>query len=471
MIMSRFFRSIILSSACILGIAAAFSCTEIGGDVPPAVQGNSIFVPNVVDTTVTFELTFESDWHVQNNELWFAVTPLSGSAGTVQMTVRALETNSSLSEKVSTFDIVSGETTRYYVIQDVTPGSEFKDVYTMGATAGDYSMTFSTNRGEVTLSTQADWLTLGEITSEATQLADGSVSKLVSYTQSLTVTENTVTEPREAVVTVSFEDGTTQDVTVRQSGPADFGSTFLRRSVAFRFTADWCGYCPNMNIALHNAIEQRPDNLIAVNFYDQLGSWGFSGINQFMNLYGVNGFPAGIFNGYGTVRNYSEAAVTSMFVNLTDEAAEQLPASTAISGSMSLSNGVITVDAQIAAKESGEYIVAVLLMEDGYIGYQANYYTGNDNEYQHDNIARLFLTENPTGDRMTLEADNYTSLSYTVEVPDYVVGENTHVVIYVSKEGNFSGSVGQVIYGNYGSYVDNAVSIPVNGSADFAYQN
>lgn len=473
--MARFFKSIILSAVCVLGVAAAFSCTDDnGGGNGPTLQGTSIMLPNEADATVTFELTFDSDWQVQSNELWFSIYPLSGNAGTIEFTIKALETNPELYEKVSYFDIVSGESVRFYVVQDVTPGFDIEDTYTFGGFPFDFQLDYDANVGDVSVDVDADWVTVGEAEAEGMQLADGSISKLVSYSQILTVTENTTGAAREAVLTLTGTDSTVKEVILRQNpptvSPAEFDREFIRRSLAFRFTADWCGYCPNMNLALHDALEQCPDNLVAVNLYQTLGNWSFEYINQYMTLYEVGGYPSGIFNGYASVDNYGQTQLTQMFVNLTNEAKNNLPSTTVIGGKATLEGNVITVSADIASKSAGEYIVVAMLLEDGVISTQANYYTGTDNNYQHDNIARLVLTENPTGDPISITANGYASVSYTVEVPANVVAENTHVLVYVSKAGTYKGSVMAVSYGDFGTYVDNVVNIPLGETVEFGYQ-
>ena len=75
------------------------------------------------------------------------------------------------------------------------------------------------------------------------------------------------------------------------------------------------------------------------------------------------------------------------------------------------------------------------------------------------------------GSVVTIAEKTVEDLNYSIAVPDYVVDQNNlHVLCVVYKEGSYSSSVLPSYECDFGTIVDNAVDIPVNGFVTFKYE-
>ena len=117
-------KELMYVSACLLGMTAILnSCEDKPGPdpgpepTPPALTGQTIMVPNETNVEVEVSMEMTDDWFVSNSNTWFTVYPLSGVAGTANLTITVLEDNPELTEKVSYFVINEGGTDKaYYVV-------------------------------------------------------------------------------------------------------------------------------------------------------------------------------------------------------------------------------------------------------------------------------------------------------------------------------------------------------------------
>lgn len=85
---------------------------------------------------------------------------------------------------------------------------------------------------------------------------------------------------------------------------------FVHRSLAMRFTADWCGYCPMMAEAFNNAKGQMSGHLEVVGMHGS-GGLAFSETVTLERQFGVPGYPTGIVDGRAMIPNYNSTAVTA----------------------------------------------------------------------------------------------------------------------------------------------------------------
>lgn len=470
------FAKMFLCCASIVGVAALFSsCTDSqGGNEPdePVMTGNSILVPNASDTVVTVSLEMEDDWHISNQSTWFAVNPLSGTAGSVTLNVSVLDTNPELSEKVSSFMIeCGGVNTQYYVIQDVTPGFNIQESV---ARVNEAEQTYTfTVEGNVKYDAvpEVDWITVNGITYDSTLLADDvTYSKYMVSHIELAISANSGAV-REGNIALNGVDGATNAViTIGQWGSemeADFSKTFLRRSFMIKHTADWCGPCGMASEYIHEAMESRPGIMVWAGFYQScnepsLSSW--TGVSSYYRLTNSNGIPTSVMNNYCVMIG---AYPASTLVGLLDEAATKLPAETALGGYAAIDGGNITLDLSIAAKQAGDYKVSVFVLEDGLQYYQA----GVGNNYIHDNVTRAEITD-MWGQSVSLQANSVEKVSFTAPVPSNIENENNiHICAVVYRADSFTGSVAGMKYSAIeGLVVDNVVDIPINGFCVFEYE-
>ena len=456
-------------------MAFILSCKP-GEDGPDAIIGNSISVPNEV-TTVQTSLEFDSDWTLENRASWFVVTPMRGSAGTANLTISILETNSGLKERAGNFAVtVNGTETLYYVFQDGTPGfSITTDSYTV--TSEEQTFSFSVE-GNVKYEAvpDVDWMTVNSVQYDSTLLEDNhTYSKYMTSVVNLSIQGNDG-EIREGHITLTGEDGvTTATITVEQIGSlvADYSRTFVRRSLAIRFTSTGCVNCPTMNQALEEAERNVADHIIPMNMHtfalNGNTSLAYSNCNAFIAMFGVASYPRGFVNYYGEIANNTNPTImTDEFSGLAEEAVRELPSNTVIGGVTRLENDTVYADISIASKEAGLYALHAFLLEDGLVYYQM----GGSEDYVHNNVIRIEMTDNLMGDNVSLEANGTYVTQLKVRVPSSVENtDNLHVVVYTTYNGTYTGSVANVLYGDFGAVVDNVVNIPINTLVNYAYED
>ena len=456
-------------------MAFILSCKP-GEDGPDAIIGNSISVPNEV-TTVQTSLEFDSDWTLENRASWFVVTPMSGTAGTANLTISILDTNSGLKERAGNFAVtVNGTETLYYVFQDGTPGFSIStDSYTVPSTGQTFAFPVEGNvRYEAV--PDVDWMTVNSVQYDSTLLEDNhTYSKYMTSVVSLSIQANDG-ELREGHITLTGEDGvTTATITVEQIGSlvADYSRTFVRRSLAIRFTSTGCVNCPTMNQALEEAERNVADHIIPMNMHtfalNGNTSLAYSNCNAFIAMFGVASYPRGFVNYYGEIANNTNPTImTDEFSGLAEEAVRELPSNTVIGGVTRLENDTVYADISIASKEAGLYALHAFLLEDGLVYYQL----GGSEDYVHNNVIRIEMTDNLMGDNVSLEANGTYVTQLKVRVPSSVENtDNLHVVVYTTYNGTYTGSVANVLYGDFGAVVDNAVNIPINTLVNYAYED
>lgn len=195
----------------------------------------------------------------------------------------------------------------------------------------------------------------------------------------------------------------------------------------------------------------------------------YSNCSAFIALFGVSNYPRGFVNYYGEIANISNPTImTDMFSGLAEEAVRELPSNTVIGGVTRLENDTVYADISIASKEAGLYALHAFLLEDGLVYYQ----DGGGEDYVHDNVIRIEMTDNLMGDNVSLEANGTYVTQLKVPVPSSVENtDNLHVVVYTTYNGTYTGSVTNVLYGDFGAVVDNAVNIPINTLVKYAYED
>ena len=482
---------IFFCGAAIFGMTVLFSsCTDTNEPEPgpekPDMVGQSIFVPNEMNAEVTVSMEFEADdWTISNTNTWMDVYPYSGNAGVQEITVEVLGLNEELTERVAGFMVKdNGSNIQYYVIQDPVAGWNITS-RTASVSGEAQSYTFSVQGNldfEAVVAEGVDWLTIDSITeSDSSLLADNATySAYRTYNINMSIAANDGEEVRTAEITLNGVDGvTTVTIEVSQMGElvADFSREFLRRSVVLKITGNWCGWCPSMSQAVHDAMEQYPNHIELINMYTNSQGLTFSDITTFERLFGTGGgAPYSCVNYYAEVPLYSSISVTTQaFVRVANEASstEELKSNSVLGGIASLDGNTVTAKVNVATKEAGSYYVSAFLLEDGVIGQQDDYagIVSDTRNYEHNDIARALMTE-PFEDAYEFSAEGNQVLTFSVEVPSSVQNEdNLHVVVFVAKEGTFSGSVSNADYSDFGYVVDNVVDIPVGGFAIFEYEN
>ena len=336
---------------------------------------------------------------------------------------------------------------------DISPVS-----FEVPADGGEIAVTVSTNQDYTVEIADPEWITL--VSGEGVK--EGRVV--------FRVAANTV--PSERTGMIQFCAGSNcYNVEVRQeAGTQDvdeelFNKTFYHRSLGMRFTADWCGYCPNMAAAFSTVQEQLSGKFEVVNLHGGGSGLYFSSTGALESQYGISGYPSGIVDGRTDIPNFTEqSAIVSLVTSTISETESTYPTVSGISLNSSISGQTLTADVTLYLKKADNYKVTVVVLEDGIVGYQANYYGDTYYDYVHDGVARIAMSD-ITGDSFTTSSDNQTrTFSYSAEIPADCVKDNLRVLVYVQRA---FGSQPVISSGNYGGYyVDNCASAKAGTSLD-----
>ena len=231
-------------------------------------------------------------------------------------------------------------------------------------------------------------------------------------------------------------------------------------SLGMRFTATWCGWCPYMNESFTKAKDLLGDRFDYVNLHAYDSELAFGGTTTLSNLYQISGYPTGIIDGRNEIENSTNTdSVAQTIASAVDQQESYYPAQTAVGLNSSLDGRKLTVQADVFARYPGTYKLTVFLLESGVVNYQ----NGGGNNYVHNKIARMSLTDY-RGDAVEITEENgKKTVEYPVTVPDTYVLGNMTVLAYVQRS---FGDLPVIQSGNYGEwFVDNCRSAELGATA------
>lgn len=240
---------------------------------------------------------------------------------------------------------------------------------------------------------------------------------------------------------------------------------FWHKSLAMRFTATWCGYCPNLATGFAKAVSQYPNKIEQLNLHPTSSNLGFSGTSALSNIFNVTGYPTGMIDYRSRIGNYASDYAATTVVDAVKETEKNYPVKTGISFSSSVSGSTLNLNVKLYIKEKGDYKVTAVLLEDNIIGYQ----NGGGENYNHSSIARVAITD-ITGDAVSTSEDNKTvSKNYTATIPSSCDKNNLRVLVYVLRQYGSQTIIRTADYGDY--YVDNAISAAVGTTQDLVFSD
>ena len=225
----------------------------------------------------------------------------------------------------------------------------------------------------------------------------------------------------------------------------DVPTSFPRKYLIEHFTGDQCGYCPYgmYSIMDYSAYYTTAPCVWVSHHYGynndeytipesaKIGSTcGVQGApSMAMNRTKVMGTTIAFHPGYLT-----EDGMPETIASKCDTTAE---ASVIIDHTFNAATRElnVTVSGQVANTTVTEYLLTVLIKENGLIGKQADYYwswkTAGYKEFMHPCVVRDLLTVNQLGDTVKVENQAY-SMTFTYAVSDQWVAENCNVVAYIT---------------------------------------
>ena len=259
---------------------------------------------------------------------------------------------------------------------------------------------------------------------------------------------------------------TTKIVVKGSEEPEDWtDKEFWHKSLGIRFTATWCGYCPNLATGFAKAVSQYPNKIELLNLHPTTSQLGFSGTSAMDNIFNISGYPTGFVDYRTIIENHSSDYAAKLIVNAVKETESNYPTKTGISFTSSVSGSKLSLNVKLYIKEKGDYKVTAVLLEDDIIGYQ----NGGGNSYNHSSIARVALSD-ITGDAVSTSEDNKTvSKSYTATIPSSCDKNNLRILVYVLKQYGSQTVIRTADYGEY--YVDNAVSAPTGRTQSLVFSD
>ena len=245
-----------------------------------------------------------------------------------------------------------------------------------------------------------------------------------------------------ANITASIEDG---EPAICQVTVEKIPSSFPRKYLIEHFTGDQCGYCPE---GMYSIVEytqkltSTPCIWVSHHYGYNTDEYTISESAKIASACGSQGAPQMAINrtkvmgasiafhpGY-----LPEDGMAETIANKCDTVAE---ASVVINHTYNAVSRElnVTVNGLVANPATTEYLLTVLIKENGLIGKQADYYwswkTAGYKEFMHPCVARDLLCSTQLGDTVKVKKQRY-SKSYTYSVPEKWVEENCNVVAYIT---------------------------------------
>lgn len=222
-------------------------------------------------------------------------------------------------------------------------------------------------------------------------------------------------------------------------------ASFPRKYLIEHFTGDQCGYCPGGMFSIEEYINTTETPCIWVSHHygynedeytipenSKIGkACGVQGApNMAMNRTKIMGTSIAFHPGY-----LVEAGIPAQIVSKCPTEAE---ASVVINHTYDAATRElnVTVSGQVANTDVTEYLLTVLIKENGLIGKQSDYNeysfkSAGFKEFVHPRVVRDVLCSDALGDIVAVENQAY-SKDYTFTLPEGWVAENCGIVAYIT---------------------------------------
>lgn len=272
------------------------------------------------------------------------------------------------------------------------------------------------------------------------------------------IQENESDESRSGVIVFCNDDMkcVPYKVTQKQNQGVNWNKAFFHRSLIMRFTATWCPWCPFMAEAVQKAQAQRPGKILPLNLHASDSDLAFNQVTPLESQYHLNGYPTGYVDGRKEIPNYQDTGYTaSLIVAALEETEDNYPVTSAIGINSSLSGSTLNIDVDLFLRNQETYKVTVVVTESGIIHTQADNHTGTYvNDYRHDDIARIAVTNVKGEDVTSPAALSVIQKKYSTTIPSTYNKNNLKVLVYVQRAFGSQPVLSTSNYGGY--YVDNA---------------
>lgn len=459
------------------------SCRKDPGDMENDTDydlGTTIILDPAEGSVAEMGINTRGKWKVVASQDWYSLSKMEGEGHSfVQITANNENSGSQEQEGFIDLEIVNDEgesTLRYYVIQRSFSEFSFdRTEYVVSYSENDMLVPYY-SKDKLKVQYLPEWVEIinTDIQDQKVLIDGKTVSEYRRYDNVIVVNPNdSETSRSDKIIFLDSGSGKIMEVTVRQlgRGEVDYVAPFYRRSLAVKFTATWCSFCYRMNDAIHYAMLERPDRLVPMVIHpdDSEGGLHWEGCVLLENYYNTGHvYPVGIVNNICELPNYDIQQTADIAVALIDNAITEYPAKTNISAESSMNEDKLELNVKIAVKEPDDYKISVFILESGIIYPQAN----AADDYSHDYIVRGKITAT-TGDSVKeVSAESIKEIKLTGDIPKTVNNqENAFLLIYITYPGKYiQESIDGAIYHDYRTIVDNVITLPLNGSADFKYE-
>ncbi|MBR5567142.1 MAG: Omp28-related outer membrane protein [Bacteroidales bacterium] len=453
-------RNIVLSLIAVMAIVCGCAGTV---DVPLAdisftsTGKDKVEMPAYGDK-VSVRFSSALEWTAECSAAWLELTPKEGQAGSARISISA-DANYDGETRTTLVNICSGglEFPITVTQENYVPTFELvEDASEISFLGGNMYVALLADT-DFECSCDADWVAYLNSTGSN------------KVTSKFFVEPNMGSSSRSAVI--KFASATsTLEFTLTQ-GVEDYGAdswinaSFAQRSLAMRFTATWCVYCPYMATAFDAAKEQMPDRLELVSLHGDDSTYEFSGTNTLGRRFKVSGFPTGIVDSRASIPNYQSYTTTALAaMEVAEETQKEYPSTVGIACSSQFNESDLCVSVGLYAKEADAYVMTVLLLEDNIVGNQ----TGGGAKYVHNDVARQALSS-VSGDAADAAAGEMKVYTYSAKLNAGWDVNNLKVLVYVEKPFGSQGRVENsslAEYGRYGdTYVDNCRVVKIGETA------
>lgn len=221
-------------------------------------------------------------------------------------------------------------------------------------------------------------------------------------------------------------------------------SSFPRKYLIEHFTGDQCGYCPYgmYSIMEYSANTTTPCIWVSHHYGFNNDEYTIPESAKIGSTCGVQGAPNMAMNRtkvMGTAIAFHPGYLVEegMAETITSKCDTTAEASVVIEHTYNPETRQldVTVSGQVANTEVTEYLLTVLIKENGLIGKQADYSwswkTAGYKEFMHPCVVRDLLTVSQLGDTVKVENQAY-SMTFTYTVSEKWVAENCNVVAYIT---------------------------------------
>lgn len=225
---------------------------------------------------------------------------------------------------------------------------------------------------------------------------------------------------------------------------AKIPSSFPRKYLIEHFTGDQCGYCPTgmYSIVEYTKKTSTPCIWVSHHYGYNKDEYTISESAKIGSTCGVQGAPNMAMNrtkmmGTSIAFHPGYLVEDGMTETIADKCQIETEASININHTYDAASKQlnVTINGLVANTEVTEYLLTVLIKENGLVGAQADYSyswkTAGYREFLHPCVARDVISESQLGDTVKVEKQRY-SKTYTYTVSDNWVAENCCVVAYIT---------------------------------------